>query len=344
MAVTSKATLQDVAREAQVSLATVDRVLNRRPGVRGDTAERVQAAIDRLGYRPDLSAARLARARHWTFDVILPSGPNSFMQRLEGALQATAAQMVRERVQLRLQRVDVFDGPCLARAIEACDGETDGLAVVALDHPEVREAVDGLAARGTPVVTLVSDIPSARRQHYVGIDNTAAGRTAANLLGRFLAGRRGKVGLIAGSLGLRDHVERFYGFQQVMAERFPALQLLPVAEARDDHRKVEAVAASLLRQEPDLVGLYSLGAGNRGAVRALEAAGSSIELVFIAHELTEASRRSLVQGTIDALINQDPAHEARSAARVLLALAEGEALVPSQERIRIEILLRDNLP
>ncbi len=340
----AKATLQDVAREAEVSLATVDRVLNGRPGVRGDTAERVQAAIDRLGYRPDLSAARLARARHWRFDVILPSGPNSFMLRLEEELQATARLMVRERVQLRLQRVDVFDGPCLARAIEACGAESDGLAVVALDHPEVREAVNGLAAGGVPVATLVSDIPSASRRHYVGIDNTAAGRTAASLLGRFLAGRRGCVGLIAGSLALRDHVERFYGFQQVMAERFPNLRLLPVAEARDDHRKVEAVTADLLRREPDLAGLYSLGAGNRGAVRALEAAGRGEETVFVAHELTEASRPALVRGTIDALINQDPAHEARSAARVLLALAEGEALVPSQERIRIEILLRDNLP
>ena len=69
------------------------------------------------------------------------------------------------------------------------------------------------------MVTLVSDVPRARRAHYVGIDNSAAGRTAASLLGRFLAGRTGKVGLIAGSIALRDHIERQLGFEQVITPR-----------------------------------------------------------------------------------------------------------------------------
>lgn len=339
-----KITLQDVAREAGVSLATADRVLNRRAGVRGDTVERVRAAVARLDYRPDRAAARLARARAWSFDVILPSGPNAFMAGLEAELQAVAEQMRAERVVLRLQRVDVFDGPGLAAAIEGCGAESDGLAVVALDHPAVREALDRRAAGGLPSVTLVSDVPGAKRRHYVGIDNTAAGRTAANLMGRFLPSGKGRVAVIGGSLGLRDHVERLYGFQQVMAERFPKLEVLPFLAARDDHRLVEREVEALLARESSLTGLYSLGAGNRGALRALEAAGRADDLVFIAHELTEESRRALLAGTIDALIKQDPAHEARSAARVLLALAEGAELVPSQERIRIEILLRDNLP
>ncbi len=340
----AKITLQDVAREAGVSLATADRVINRRAGVRGDTVERVRAAAQRLDYRPDRAAARLARARAWTFDLILPSGPNAFMAGLEAELQAVAEQMRAERVILRLKRVDVFDGPGLAAAIEACGEDSDGLAVVALDHPAVREALDRRAAMKLPLVTLVSDVPAAKRQRYVGIDNTAAGRTAASLLGRFLPGSEGRVAVIGGSLGLRDHVERLYGFQQVMAEGYPHLEILPFIVARDDHRLVEAEVQALLEQHGDLVGLYSLGAGNRGAVRALEAAGRAQDLVFIAHELTGDSRKALIAGTIDALINQDPAHEARSAARVLLALAEGEDLVPSQERIRIEILLRDNLP
>jgi LacI family transcriptional regulator len=84
------------------------------------------------------------------------------------------------------------------------------------------------------VVTLVSDVPRAHRAHYVGIDNSAAGRTAASLLGRFLGGRSGKVGLIAGSIALRDHIERQLGFEQVISRDFPALHLLPVREGRDD--------------------------------------------------------------------------------------------------------------
>ena len=66
----------------------------------------------------------------------------------------------------------------------------------------MREAINALQGRGVSVVTLVSDVPGSKRVHYAGIDNSSAGRTAANLMGRFLRGLTGKVGLIAGSLAL----------------------------------------------------------------------------------------------------------------------------------------------
>jgi LacI family transcriptional regulator len=84
----------------------------------------------------------------------------------------------------------VFDPDVLAGALEELSPAYHGVAVIALDHPRVRAAIDDLAARGVAVVTLVSDAPSARRLHYVGIDNPAAGRTASTLMGRFLSGAK----------------------------------------------------------------------------------------------------------------------------------------------------------
>jgi len=59
----SPLTLRDVARQAGVSLATVDRVLHNRPGVRSDTARRVKEAIARNSFQPHVAAAELARGR-----------------------------------------------------------------------------------------------------------------------------------------------------------------------------------------------------------------------------------------------------------------------------------------
>ena len=340
----ARTTLEDVAKAAGVSLATVDRVLNRRPGVHVQTAERVQQAIARLKYRPDRFAARLARGREYRFQFILPAGSNAFMQALAERVRVTADYMADERVRIGVTHVDVFDGDVLAAALDALQGEVDGVAVVALDHPAVRQAIDDLAASGVTVVTLVSDAPRSRRTHYIGIDNAAAGRTAASLLGRFVGGRDGKVGLVAGSMALRDHIERQIGFEQVIARDFPTLELLPVREGRDDDARVEELARGLLAEHPDLVGLYNVGAGNGGVVAALEASGRARDIVFIAHELTAFSRRHLIRGTIDAIINQDPGHEARSAARLLVAERENMPYDAGQERIRIDIFIRDNVP
>jgi hypothetical protein len=214
-----------------------------------------------------------------------------------------------------------------------CLPSYDGVATIALDHPKVRAAIDDAASRGVRVVTLVSDAPSSRRLHYVGIDNPAAGRTAAALMGRFLRGRRGSVGVIAGSLALRDHAERQFGFHQILSSEYPELSPLAAVEGRDDNERTRMLAARLLSRQPDLVGLYSVGAGNRGIAAALEASGRAHDIVWIAHELTVHTRALLLRGVIDAIINQDPGHEARSAARVLLAHCLGDPVMPDQERI-----------
>src|SRR5260370_13324449 len=126
-------------------------------------------------------------------------------------------------------------------------------------------------ARGVCVVTLVSDVPSSRRLRYVGVDNIAAGRTAATLLGRFAGGRRGPVGVIVGSVELRDHAERLQGFTQVLGEEHGRLQVLPARTGHDDDAVSAAATAALLTEHPDLLALYSVGAGNGGGAPAAPA-------------------------------------------------------------------------
>jgi len=263
--------------------------------------------------------------------------------RIGDEVEAMADRMAPERVTIMVKRVDVFDGNLLARTLDTLGEDVDGVAVVALDHPAVRESINTLVARGVAVVTLVSDVPGSKRTHYAGIDNSSAGRTAAGLLGRFLRGSSGKVGLFAGSLALRDHIERQFGFEQVMAHEFPQFEILPVRESRDDVGRSEALVRQLMTEHPDLLGIYNVGGGTMGIVTGLEAVGKK-DIVFIAHEVTDGSRRALIRGTIDAIINQDAGHEVRSAVRVLLSKVDNAPLIEDQERIRIDIFMRDNLP
>jgi LacI family transcriptional regulator len=340
----AKITIQDVALRSGVSVATIDRVLNRRAGVKAATIERVEAAIRELNYQPDRIAARLARARDYRFWFILPNTMGEFMGGITTEVEAAARRMESERVTILTAKVDVFDGQLLSRTLDQLGPDVDGVALVALDHPAVRESINTLAARGVAVVTLVSDVPGSKRVHYAGIDNSSAGRTAAGLMGRFLRGMRGKIGLFAGSLALRDHIERQFGFEQVMAHEFPEFEILPVKESRDDASRSEAMTAQLLKEHPDLLGIYNVGGGTMGIVAGLETMQRKKDFVFIAHEVTDGSRKALIRGTIDVIINQDAGHEVRSAVRVLMSKVDNAPLIEAQERIRIDIFMRDNLP
>jgi LacI family transcriptional regulator len=189
MECTTRANLQDVARTAGVSLATLDRVLHGRAGVHVRTVERVNAVVRRLGYRPDPAAARLARNRSVRLAFVLPSDTNSFITLLNQQVQGIAHWLAEQRASAVVQTVDVFAPLVPAQHLRDLQGRFDAVVVMALDHPQVRAATDDLVAQGTVVVTLVSDVPASRREHFVGIDNV---RCAPRRWRR--AGRSGRAG------------------------------------------------------------------------------------------------------------------------------------------------------
>lgn len=341
---TGRATLSDVAREADVSLATVDRVLNKRTGVHARSIAQVQQAVERLNYRPDPAAARLARPHPHRVSFLLPSGNNTFIEMLREQITGSSGWMEDHRVSAQTHQVDVFEPQRLARRILALRGQCDTAVVMALDHPLVQAAIDKLVAQGIAVITLVSDVPKSQRQHFVGIDNVAAGRTAGTLVGRFSGRAKGDVGVIVGSLSLRDHAERSLGFSQVMAAEYPGLRVLPPIEGKDDPKLARQLSARLLAAHPKLVALYSVGAGNPGISATLKASGRAGKIVFVGHELTPAARADLLDGTMAAVINQDAGHEIRSALRLAISRLTREPVHADQERIRIDIYLKDNLP
>ncbi|MEM7439796.1 MAG: LacI family DNA-binding transcriptional regulator [Pseudomonadota bacterium] len=339
-----KPTVNDIARVAGVSLATVDRVLNRRPGVRSVTIEKVNNAVAELGFVRDAAAVNLARRRFFEMQFVLPETQNEFVLALMAAIEEQRGKLLHQRASIDTRLVPPFDPEAIVELLDAMDpAETDGVAVFGPETPSVRDAVGRARARGIPVVALVSDLPSSDRTRFVGIDNVAAGRTAAQLMGRFVHDG-GRVLVITGSRLARDHIERRSGFDAVMSRDFPDLEVVASIEGRDDPAVILDLLPDVFKAYPDLRGVYSSAAGNPGLIEYLRKAGMAHDVVVVAHELTPSSRLALTDGTFDAIISQDTGHLVRSATRVLMAAADNSPLNDTQERIRIDIYLRDNMP
>lgn len=331
-----KVTLQHIAEVAGVSPATVDRVINSRPGVRAETRAHVLSVARELGYRLRGTAGQTARLR-----FLLPYGTNSFIRRLGGEIERQAADL--PGMAVAVEAVEGFDPPRLAERLAALQGQAEGLGIIALDHPLVREALRGLAAAGTKIVTLVSDIQSIPRLAYVGVDNRQAGRLAGYVIGRLLgAGRRGKVALFAGSLSDRGHQEREMGFRQILYEEFPLLEIVELREILDDRAKARAEALALLERRPDLAAIYNVGAGTAGIGAALKESGRAGRIIFVGHEVTADNKALLLDGTLDAVIDQNPRHEAREALAALAAAVRGQPCTPVPPRLNV--IFRENLP
>jgi LacI family transcriptional regulator len=334
-------TVTDIAREAGVSPATVDRVLNNRQGVRARTRETVLQTARRLGYVAAYEGAPPDKVTQVRLDFVLPAGTNTFVANL--LREIVRQSELQADVDAHVHSIEGFNPESLARTLTELKDATQGVGVIALDHPTVREAMRALSNAGVPLVTLASDILHVPRTGYVGIDNRAAGRLAGYLLGRFLGtGKPRKIALFAGSLSYRGHEEREMGFRHVIAEDFLNLEIVALHEIRDDRERAYKETIALLKRHPDLSGIYNIGAGNAGIGQALEETGMGGSVIFVGHELTDSTRRFLLSGTVDAIIDQNPRVEARETIAMLKNTALGRSI--DYHPPRLQVIFRENIP
>jgi LacI family transcriptional regulator len=307
-------TVKQIAAQAGISTATVDRVLNDRKGVHAQTKLRVEHAIAELERR---AAASLAIGWNLYVDVIMHS-PKRFTTLVRAAVERAMADLDPFRVSARFHLHEDIGTPELVRLIEARAADRPaGIILKASDEPAIGEAVNRVMANGVPVVTLVTDLPRSQRLAYVGMDNRAAGRTAAFLLGRLLGGRKGTVLAHIGSHNFRGEEEREIGFRALMRERFPKLAVVEVSGTFGLDHETRRQVAQCLKDRRDIIAVYSMGGGNRGILQAFDDARRPV-LAYIGHDLDAENRALLQAGRIDALIDHDLIADARDALRSIL--------------------------
>ena len=129
----------------------------------------------------------------------------------------------------------------------------------------------------------------------------------------------------------------------MIGQEFPRLEVVASIEGQDDPDLIAQMLPKVFANAPNICGVYSSAGGNGGLVSYLEGAKKD-DLVIIAHELTPRNRTALIDGTFDALISQNSGHLVRSAVRLLRATADNAPFNATQEHIRSDIYLKDNVP
>ena len=341
----AKPTTKDLAKAADVSLATIDRVLNARVGVRQATVDRVQKAIKEIGFVRDMAAANLARSKEYRLVFLLPDHDDEFIDLVQEAIAEANMSMAHERTNVSIIRASANNPHQIAQAIDNLSSEhVDGVAIMAPETPQVRDSIVRLDARGIAVVAFVSHQLTAETAYYVGINNEAAGRTVGQLMGRFTGERQGNVLVLTESMQSRDSQERRVGFDSIMAQHAPRLNVRPSMESYGDPARAARIVKAALESQQPVVGIYLMNHDIRETMQAIIAQGTPQQTVIIGHELTPQTRAQLIEGTMDAVITQDVGHLVRSSIRLLRAKAARVETLASQERIRIEIILRENMP
>lgn len=303
----ARPTIQDLAKQAGVSVATVDRVLNRRLPVREDTTLRVVQAAEAIGYHATgLLKRRLTETPQRRFGFLLQKR-DAFYQILGKSLaDATKAASYIDGKPL-VEFMDELVPSIIASRIRDIAPRVDALAIVAVDHPLVTEAVDAVIAMGKPVFSLLSDITTALKTGHIGLDGRKVGRIAAWTISRIAEGP-GKIGILVGSHRYVNQELAEISFRSYMREHAPEFTLLEPIINLDDERIAYEAVTDLVESNPDLVGIYVCGGGQDGLIRALRDERVGRRIVAVCNELTPMTKAALIDGTVDLLLAHPVQH------------------------------------
>ncbi|GAA6181486.1 LacI family DNA-binding transcriptional regulator [Shimia sp. NS0008-38b] len=337
-------TTKDLAETAGVSLATVDRVLNGRSGVRQKTIDAVNEAIRSLGFERNQFAATLARQKGYRFAFILPKDGDEYLAEIIKRIEETKEAGRAEMLDIKVLRVDEQNPHETARYLSRLKGEDyDGAAIMAPETPQIRDAIRRMKERGILTIPFVSNQRDEDQHDFVGIDNRAAGRTVGRLMGRFIGPREGTIAVLTDTMQARDSLERRLGFDEVINGSFPMLSVLPTLETYGEPERTFDIVRNVLSHQKALAGFYVMGSEARVPLKALANFCDTQTFTAIAHEKTPTTIQGLRAGKLDAVVTQDPGHLVRSAVRILRSKCENRTTLASQEKIRIEILIEENL-
>ena len=206
------------------------------------------------------------------------------------------------------------------------------------------EVVNGIAARlaeGAAQLNGVTD-EACRRLFYVGPDGYLQGRECGDLMGRAIGGR-GQVLVLSASLQHAGLELRRKGFQAILRERYPDVDVVDVAECSLADASARAQTAVLLKKYPRLKGIYSTVIA-AGAAAAVEEAGLAGRVTIICHDLTDEVAPYVARGVISVTISQDPfAQGYDTAVHLFNHLAAGWQPTESRLLTAMDVVTPDNV-
>lgn len=338
--------IKEIALQAGLSTATVDRALNNRANVSPQTTRRVRAAVDELGGQERQLSAM---GRRMFIDVIMET-PDRFSREVRSSIETILPTIGPAVFRPRYNFNEVMsEAETVSILKKIAKRGSHGICLKVRDLESTQNSISTLIAKGIPVVTMFTDIKSRKanleqmRTAYVGLNNFNAGRTAAYLISKTLTNQIGTILTTQSQTTFSGESERAEAFKAVIKNTCPNLKILDVigggGTSYNTSKQVDAIA----RKAQNIKAVYSMGGGNKALLKTLAQYGHSPQ-IYIAHDLDDENLHLLKQKQVDYVLYHDLKNDMRNA---FLTIAAHHKLIPDLELNLIaepQIITPENIP
>jgi ribose transport system substrate-binding protein len=218
----------------------------------------------------------------------------------------------------------------------------DGIAVAAAERKALVHSLDRAASVGIPVTVFDSGVDTTNYMTFLATDNYEAGRMGARELGRLLH-EKGTVALMMHAPGSASTMDRERGFEDVMKQDFPRIQVVARQYGLSDRSKAMTAAENILTAHPDLDGVFaSSEPSSVGTALALKSRSLAGKVRFVAFDSSDSLIEDLKNNVIDAIVVQDPFRMGFEAVKTLADKLNGKT-PPKRIDLAAHLVKREDL-
>ncbi|WP_239495809.1 substrate-binding domain-containing protein [Yoonia maritima] len=296
-------TISDLAKESGVSVSTINRILSGSSQVKGTTAQQVQITAEKIGFYGlgTIETQIKKNAPSYRLGFLMQQSTRELYQLFGQTIRRVCRERPRDTIEPVVDFVDLLTPENIAARLQILGQNCDAVAVIAADHPLIGQTIRDLKQMGKPVVSYITDQSAPERAAYVGTDNWKLGRTAAWLVTNMVP-PTGRIAIFQGNHRYMCQDTADASFRSYVRENAP---ILVVEDSRPTHEipdNAYQMVRELLKTADDVVGIFIIGGGISGVLRALREtpAERRKNIKLICRDIGPETRKGLSEGLITA--------------------------------------------
>lgn len=339
--------VKEIARLANVSLATVDRVLHNRTGVAESTRAKIQKIIKRLNYRPNILARRLASGKVYRFAALIPavSDETPFWEAPLNGINRAESELSQYGIKVERFFFDQNDKKSFkARSKVILNNEIDGVVMAPSFIEESIQFAKACEELKIPYVFIDSDIPNQDSLCYIGPELFKSGYLAASLAvySKQKTGKILVVNIVKEMDSNQHHVMRKEeGFRSYFKDKKINADIIEMNINQTDYKAVEKSLTGVFERNTDITTIFVTNSRVFSVAKFLEKKEKK-NILLIGYDYIEENIQYLERGKINFLICQKPEEQGY---RGIMALYHHLILkipITNIEYMPIDIITKEN--
>lgn len=336
-------TIKEIAEMAQVSRATVDRVIHGRGTVSKKAYDKIKYILDKIDYKPNIVAQTLRKGELFKVAVLMPDSEfDIYWKRAIDGINKVVEELSFIGVSVDLHLFNPFKEISFDfHAKNILKGGYSGVLVAPVFYAEALKFLKECKQVDLPMVTFNTHINDANVLCHVGQDLVKSGRTAASLLKKLLNdGDEYLIVHIDEDIHNAKHIqEKEDGFIDYLIDNDELTEQIHTLKVKDP-RLVEKLMVGALEERPKIKGVFVSTSKVFYVAQVLET--YKLDVSLLGYDLIKENVDALKSDLIDFIIFQNPGLQASTAITLLLDHLAFKKEIPKIKYLPIEIAVKEN--